>query len=224
MRATRRCRGTWRAALLLTVTTFVVALPAAASAGTNDGLHVSATVDGRDVRTIDANAPLRLHADATSWVTLTIGNGGTRPVTVQSVRLDGRVLTLTFFSYETRLDAVVAPGGREQRRIPLELVGLKGQATGLLPGRVTLLGDHRQTLYSTSFPVDARGSLWSVYGLFYIVVAAITLLLLTDAFSRRAMQRLSANRWRRASRFGIAGIGLGLTLALTLSVLRVLTP
>jgi hypothetical protein len=187
-------------------------------------VELAATINGRDVRTIDANVPVRLIPADGADIVLTATNRGTAPVTVRSARLDGRVFGLTFFKYTTRLDLELPPGTQGSRHFLVDTDDLAGQATGLLPAGLTVLDDNRDVLATTDLAVDVRGSVWSLYGVFGIVVAAATLLLLAALLYGLATQRLPANRWSRATRFLVPGVGLGLTLTFTLSTFRVLTP
>lgn len=188
------------------------------------GMNFTATIDGRQLADVDANEALRLEGEEETLVRVEVRNDGTEDVFIRSVRLDGRVMGLTFFSYETRVDLLVEPGSSGEREFVLDLIDLGGQANGLLPARLALLDADRQPVASQSFPADVRGSLASVYGVFGLGVAAITALLFGASIIRLATHRLSPNRWRRGIRFGIPGLGLGLTLTFTLSTLRVLTP
>jgi hypothetical protein len=189
-----------------------------------EGMNFTATIDGRDLAEVDANEALRLQGEQETLVRVEVRNDGTEEVFIRSIRLDGKVMGLTFFSYETRVDLRVEPAGTGEREFVFDLIDLGGQANGLLPARLTLLDEERQPVSSQSFPADVRGSLASVYGVFGLGVAAITALLLAASIIRLATHRLSLNRWRRGIRFGVPGLGLGLTLTFTLSTLRVLTP
>jgi hypothetical protein len=197
-------------------------LAAPAGAAPPVGLH--ATINDRDLGTVNGSHPLKLSPDQTVIVKVDVTNNSAADIVVRSVNLNGRVIGLTFFSFETRIDLTVHPGATETRSFAVELVGLKGQADGLIPGRLDLLDRHRVPLASHSFPTDVRGSLRSVYGAFGVVVALITALLLLSALIRLAAGRLSVNRWSRGVRFGTAGIGLGLTLTFSLSALRLVLP
>jgi hypothetical protein len=131
---------------------------------------------------------------------------------------------LTFFSYDTRIGIEVPAGGHATRRYPLDLVGLRGQATGLIPARVVALDAGHDPVASQDLVVDVRGSSRSVYGAFGLAVAAFTGLSLAGALLALARHRLSPNRWRRAVRFTWPGIGIGLLLVFTLSAFRVFVP
>ena len=187
-------------------------------------VRVTATVNDRDADRIDVNRPLRLEADKGAVVKVQATNTTGRPLTVRTVRLHGKVMGLTFYTYDTLVDMQLGPGESDEREFFVDLADLKGQATGLLPGRLTLFDQDRDVLASMEFPVDVRGSLGSVYGIFGVAVGAITGLLLVAALVRLATHRLPLNRWSRAIRFGIPGIGFGLVLTFTLSALRFLIP
>jgi hypothetical protein len=106
----------------------------------------------------------------------------------------------------------------------IDLLGLDGQATGLIPSQAVLLDTNGHRIDSHSLAVDVRGSLRSVYGTFGLAVAAITLLLLISALWRLLTGRLNHNRWRRAMTFAAPGLGAGFTLTFTLSALRLMVP
>lgn len=71
---------------------------------------------------------------------------------------------------------------------------------------------------------DVRGSLFSVYGLFGMALVVLTTMALLDAALGLARHRLSANRWHRGMRLLTPGIGIGLVLAFSASVLRLWVP
>jgi hypothetical protein len=200
------------------------AIPAAATTTAAPGLEWSATVNGRPVGDVDSNKPLVLGRDSQTVVVLQLTNTGSDPITVRAIRLEGRVMTMTFFRYNTRLDIELAPGASTERRFDLELDDLTDQAVGLIPARLQLLDTNRKVIREDSFPVDVDGSATSVYGLFGLAVAGITAILLGSLLLAIARRRLSRNRWNRALKFLAAGLGLGLTLTFTLSATRLLTP
>lgn len=200
----------------------VVATPAAGQAGAT--IAFNASIDGRAVDGSSVNDPIPLRAEDQITIVVAIENREETDLVVRGIRLDGQVLALTFFSYEARLDAVIPAGATETREFPVDLIDLGGQADGLIPSRLALLDADRQVLGSVAFPTDVRGSLLSVYGLFSLVVAAITVVLLTSAVIRLGTRRLSTNPWRCGARFGIPGLGVGLSAAFVLSSLRVTNP
>lgn len=201
---------------------FGLALPA--HAADSDDVTITGTVGDRDISTVDTNDPLELTPGEDTVVAVTITNGTGAPLTVRTVRLDAQVAGLTFFTFSTRVDLTVPAGGVGERSFTLSLDDLGDQATGLLPGRLAAIDQQRDVVASERFAVDVRGRLFSVYGVFGLAVAAITLLLLVAALIRLTNGTLSANRWSRAARFATVGLGLGLTLTFTLSALRLAVP
>jgi hypothetical protein len=200
-----------------------VASPAAV-ADPGGSVTFTATLDGRSLDSIDANEPLKLYPERGVLIAVTAHNGGSAPVEVRSVRLDAHVVGLAFFTYTTRVDLALPPGGSGDRHFLLDLGDLGGQATGLLPAEVSLLAPDRSAIAVQAIPVDVRGSARSVYGVFAIGVGAVTLLLLIGLLIRLAAHRLPDNRWSRAWRFAVPGAGIGLTLTFTLSALRLVVP
>ncbi len=195
--------------------------PAAAS---DTGLVVSASLNGHSLTDSGSNDPIALHADAATLVSVTMTNKGSSPVDVAAVGLNSRVLGMPFLSYTTLVNVTVAPGATETRSFVLNAIGLDGQATGLLPASVSLLTLRGKVLASTDGALDVKGNLWSVYGVFGLAVGAITALLLVTLVFRLVRRTLPESRWARAIRFAAPGLGFGLTLTFTLSVLRVLVP
>ena len=66
--------------------------------------------------------------------------GATVELEIRSVRLEGRVIGMAFFSYSTRLDVVLPPGAQTARQFDVDITDLTGQATGKLPATVSLVG------------------------------------------------------------------------------------
>ncbi|GAB2681619.1 hypothetical protein [Thalassiella azotivora] len=214
-------------------TALAVAVPAAAQAAAAPGaggtsasqdVGLVATLDGTPAEALDATDPLVLRPDRELAVAVDVTNTGTRPLVVRSIRLDGRVLGVTFIDYDVRVDAEVPPGQTATREVDLDLARVSEQAVGLLPLELSVLGADREALASTPLVVDARGGLSSAYGVFGLLVAVATALLLGAALVRLARGTLPSHRWSRAVRFAVPGVGVGLTATVTLSVLRVLVP
>lgn len=198
-------------------------LPSPAGASGSD-VTVVATVDGHSLKAAGANDPLPLHPNDNTVIDVSVTNNGSTPVDIRSVRLDGRVLGLAFFSYTTRVDLTVPPGATGHRTFALDLTDLKGQATGLLPSSLSLLAPDRSVVYVEHGSVDVKGSITSVYGIFGLAVAALTALLLAGLILRLVRRTLPSSRWVRAARFAVPGLGLGLVVTFTLGVLHVLVP
>lgn len=228
-RSTLSLPGALAVALGIAVGPQLAGVALAVSGGSDDRLTVTATVDtGRgdpvQLARVDSNRPLVLDPAREVSMDLQIENPGDEPVTLRSVRLQGQVLGMTFFDYATRVDLELVAKDSTRLVLPLDVSELGGQATGLLPARLTLTDADRDVLAQDPFPVEVRGSLWSTYGVFGLLVAAVTVVLLVAALLRLALGLLPRNRWLRASRFAVPGIGLGLVLTFTLSVLTVLVP
>jgi hypothetical protein len=140
------------------------------------------------------------------------------------VRLTGVVTGLTFFSYQTSVNLTVAQGETTHLRYTLDLTGLDGQATGLIPARVSVVDDGHHVVGSQGFVSDVRGSLVSVYGLFGLALLGITFLAIAGVLWAVATHRMPRNRWRRGVRLLTVGLGLGLVMVFTLSAVRVWVP
>jgi hypothetical protein len=213
-----------RTGLPLVLAAAVLAPAPAVDGGNDAAIELEAEVAGQDLERADANRPAELTPDEPVEVHLVITNPGSEPVFVRSVRLEGSVLGLTFFNFETVVGLEVDPGATAERAYPLDLIGLEGQATGLIPSELQLLDQERSVLASQGFTADVRGSMRSVYALFGLAVALFTALTLAACCVALARHRLSPNRFRRGLQFLVPGLGLGLTATFTLSALRVVAP
>ena len=192
-----------------------------AGAADRDGITFSASLDGRTTGSLDAGHPLRISPNAAVSIAIKVHNGGSAPVFVRSVRLQSRVAGVLLFASSTRIDLNLPGGATATRTLDADLGDVRSQATGLLPAEVALLGPQRSQLASEALTVDVRGSLLSVYGLFGIAIALITIGLLISGMLRLVTGRQPANRWRRAIPFAVIGVGVGLTLTFSLSALRI---
>jgi hypothetical protein len=201
----------------------LLGLAAPATAAGSGDVTFTATIGGATLSE-GTNDPIVLRPTDSTVVAVKVTNNGASPIEVRAVRLRARVLGLAFFSYTTRVDLTVAPGESGTRTFALDLGDLDGQATGLLPTELALLGTDRGELAAQHGTVDVKGKLRSVYGVFGLAIGAITLLLLLTLFVRLVRRTLPDNRWSRAVRFAVPGLGLGLTVTFTLGVLRVLVP
>lgn len=189
-----------------------------------DGVTMSATIGGQVVAAASGDRPVLLDPNGEARVTITLTNASPQPVTVTATDLSGHVLGLIFFDYRTSIAVTVPAGATRTVDYALDLAGLDGQATGLINGTLSVRGDDRSVLAEQGTVFDVRGSLISVYGLFGLALAILTVLALVDTASALARHRLPVNRWRRALRFLAPGVGLGLVLVFTMSALRVWVP
>jgi hypothetical protein len=208
--------------LIAAVLAALVGAPAPAMAASS--LVWSATVDGRDLASATSGRPLVLHPSTPAKVGLDLANTGSSDITIRSLRLEGRVMGMGFFSFTTRIDSTVHAGESTHRDIELDLGDLDGQAVGSIPARLELLSPSRKVIDSRALVTDVRGSVTSVYGTFGLVVSLVTLALALGLVFAIARRRLPVNRWQRAARFLPVGVGLGLTATFTLSSTRMLTP
>lgn len=210
-----------RAGVLMAVAlTGLLVAPSANAAGGD--VRLTASLAGKDLADYQRR-PLVLDPAEELRVQVEMHNTGTTRRAVRYVRLDGQVLGTTFFNYSVRVDVDLQEDARA-RRFSIDVSDLGAQAVGLLPGRLVLLDEQRRVLAASAVPVDVRGSLGSAYGVFGLLVAACTGLLLAAALTRLALGRLTENRWFRATRFAVPGIGVGLTLTFSLSAFGVLVP
>jgi hypothetical protein len=205
---------------------FLLALPAGGAGAAVPGrnLTLEAQVDRNAVEESSETRPIRLHPSSEATIFVEVSNTGSTPVQIRSVRLEGRVMGLVFYSYDTLVGMQIEPGATQSRTFPLDLGGLDRQAVGLIPSSVKLIDQDRRVVAEQSGVVDVRGSLFSVYGGFGLGVALLTLLSFAGVLLGLARHLLPANRWRRALRFLTPGLGLGLVINFSLSALRVFVP
>ncbi|WP_342668771.1 hypothetical protein [Actinokineospora inagensis] len=204
---------------LVTAALLCGATPALAQAS-DDPLTVTVTLDGQDI----TDRTVRLEPARTAEVSITAVNHGNSTQKVHLVRVSGVALALTFFAYDTTLPFEVPPGNRVTRTFPLDVRDLDGQAIGLLPTAVELLDEDRNVLGGSETVADVRGTLWSVYGVFGLVMFVLTALIWATVLLALARHRLSPNRIRRALRFLPAGAGTGIVAVVSLSVFRLVAP
>ena len=209
------------AALLATAMLSSVPL-ATGAAGATGGISISATINGHAAKS-GADA-IKLSPSSSGAVDVTIRNNTASTIEVRTVRLAGRVMGLVFFAYDTSVEISLPPNTEQTRHLVIDLTGLRGQAIGLVPSELDILGPGRHSLASRDFVVDVRGSMWSVYGIFGLAILALTIMWSTGVMLALARGTLHPNRWRRAMRFLVSGLGLGLVFVFTLSALRIVAP
>ncbi len=217
-RSLRRSRGI-AVLLLLTAAGVLVAAFPVRPVQAAEAVKVTGRLAGRTFPASAGN-PIVLSPDRPTPLEVAIFNDGSEAVEVRTITLAGRVAPLTFFSYQTSVAISVPPHATVSREYPLDLAGLKYQATGLFNATITLLDQQRRPIVSRPTAVDVRGSWRSAYVVFGLVLAAGTVASFVLAVRELARHRLSSNRWRRGLRFMIPGIGLALTLIFTSSSFR----
>jgi len=183
----------------------------------------TATVNGQPVITSSDAHPVQLYPARFAEVQITLSNNSTSTVNVSSVRIDGQVVGLPLFSYDTAVELVVPPGATKSLGFPISMSGVGSQATGLIVGSISLLGSSGATVASQPLVTKVHGSLNSIYGLFGLAVLVLTASSLGMALLAMARHTLAQNRWLRGVRFLIPGFGIGLILTFTLAVFDVFT-
>lgn len=219
---TRSVKFLLRTAVLVLVAILLAALAPLALG--KEGLDLEASIERRDVSDSSDSNPIVLEPKDLPVMRVRVENNSNVTITVRTVRLEGNVMGLTFFAYDTSVGMRIRPGETEERRFEMDLVGLSGQAVGLIPSSVEILDPDREVLASQSLVVDVRGSLRSVYGIFGLALVALTLASAAVALVKLARHTLPANRWKRAMRFATPGLGAGLVAVFTLSALRIFAP
>src|ERR1044071_3088604 len=104
-------------------------LGAAQAAAAGDAVTINATVDGTPIGADE----LVLDPSASSRISGTVHNGTDAVRHVQTIRLTGNALPLTFFSYDSTVPFDVPAKQNVARGFVLDLGQLGDQATGLLP-------------------------------------------------------------------------------------------
>jgi hypothetical protein len=209
------------AALLSMILVVLMAPPAAADP---PGLTWSVSINDRDLNSVTRNDPLVLGTSDSARVQLDLINDGPTELAVRSIRIEGEVIGLAFFSYTTRLDILLPASEQTERRFDIDISDLGQQATGLLPTKVIMIGPDREVVAERAFAVDVQGSMASIYGAFGLIMAGITAVVLVGLLRAIWRRQLPTNRWERASRFLPSGLGIGLVVTFTLSAARLLVP
>ena len=212
----------WAALVVLTVLV-TVGLGASVAEAAGSGVSFTATVNGQSVVTSSDAHPAQLYPARFAEVQITLSNKSTSTVSVSSVRIDGQVVGLPLFSYDTAVELVVPPGATKSLGFPISMSGVGSQATGLIVGTISLLGSNGATIASQPLVTKVHGSLDSIYGLFGLAVLVLTASSLGIALLAMARHTLPQNRWLRGVRFLIPGFGIGLILTFTLAAFGIFT-
>jgi hypothetical protein len=195
---------------------------AMASAGSD--VTFGARVGGQSaVLSTDAH-PAQINPGHPTPIRITVRNGGTASVHVATVRLQGEVLDLPLFSYDTAVGLSVPPGRTKSLLFDVNMTGIGSQATGLVGSTISLLSPNGTLIASHSLITQVHGELRSLYGLFGLAVLVLTATSFLFALLALVRHTLPANRWLRGLRFLIPGFGVGLVLTFTFSALNIFTP
>jgi hypothetical protein len=213
----------WIAAAILSVlATAGVHAPVAGAVASN--VVFSASINGQSAALSSDAHPAQLYPNKPAIVRITVSNHSASTQQVATVRVEGTVLDLPLFSYDTAVNLVVPPGRTKSLSFPLQLTSVGSQATGLVVGSVTLLQPNGTAIESQALVTNIHGSFASLYGLFGLVVLILTVFSLATGLLALVRHTLPQNRWLRGVRFLVPGFGVGLVLTFTLSAFHVFTP
>jgi len=210
-----------RSAALLLTFGLAALLPLSPAVAASASVTVSASIDGHAVAGKDS---VKLKPSSSAEVAVTVKNDTDNPISVRTVRIEGRVMGLVFYAYDTSVVIDVSAHSSQLRTLTIDTSDLGSQAVGLIPSQIQILDAHRHELASENLTVDVQGSIWSLYGLFGLMILALTIAWTVTVALRLARGTLPENRWLRATRFVVPGIGLGLVFVFTLSALRIVAP
>lgn len=208
-------RTSWRSRrLVLAVTIAVLLVASGCSAPSDDQLATQTTISGVFLADSTSGDPIVLKQDAVPILASVVTNVSDEPVTVEDVRLRGKLLELTFLHYNTAVGLDLAPGESDTIRFPFDFFDLDEQARGLLAAELTFHGNNAELLSTERGVLDVRGNALSTMGWFSLLVAATAFLSLAFAFYAVARGRQSFNRGARGLRLAVSGAALGLAMAI----------
>ena len=184
-------------------------------------LEVTGELANRNLTSGTTESPIELRPDQVTDLSLTLTNTTAEPVTVGHVRLEGELLDLIFLTYDTGVHAEIGPGQTTTLKFPIDFFDLKGQAHGLLRGKVSLYGDDREPLGAIPVVLDGRGGPWATMVTFNLVLLAVAVASFGWNLYRLGQRRLPAHRFARGLRFLHSGAAAGLTVSAASSTLRI---
>ena len=211
--------------LLALVAVALLATPGpAAAGGSDDGFSFTASLDDQRLDLSSSSDPVRINTGRESTLTLELRNATDSPTVVRQVQLRGTAFGVTLVSYDVLIQARVPARSDITVDVPIDFGDLDDQVTGLLPASLRLADPERNELVAQDFTMDVRGRALSLMGVFTIIVALGTALSFVAIWAAVLRRRLPLSRWRRGLRFGITGAGVGVSLTLLLSELRLVAP
>lgn len=217
----RARRRAWRSAALLGLLAALLLGARPAGADTGRPLVITGSIDGRDLAGADREHPIELDPRGRPRVQLTIRNEGTELERVRYVRLEGKALGLTFLTYDLGVQAVLQPNDRTVVDTELDFFDLESQATGYLGTSVRVYDADGFVIGEQAFVLDVLGNANSTLGSFAVIVFGLAVFSATVIVINTVRRRLPANRFVRACQFAMSGSAIGLTLSLSVSILRI---
>lgn len=203
----------------IAVASLSVAAPLAAQ---DDGeITVDYELDGRPLDEADSFDPHEFTPRSVGEFIATVTNGTDEELSISSARLRGRMLGMTFLSYDTLVLVDVPAGETVTFSVPVDLYDVDDQAVGFLRADITLLDADRAPIVTTGFAIDVRGRALSAMGIFAAVILVIAVLSTAANLWSLLRQTLPENRYIRGVRFGVSGLAIGLLIAVGFSILRI---
>jgi hypothetical protein len=203
----------------------LLATPGPVAAGSpDDDLSFTASLDDQRLDLSSSSDPVRINTGRESTLTLELRNATDSPAVVRQVQLRGTAFGVTLVSYDVLIQASVPARRDVTVDVPIDFGDLDDQVTGLLPASLHLVDPERNEVATQDFTMDVRGRAMSLMGVFTIIVALGTALSFVAIWAAVLRRRLPPSRWRRGLRFGITGAGVGVSLTLLLSELRLVAP
>ncbi|MEM8747560.1 MAG: hypothetical protein AAGF91_12730 [Actinomycetota bacterium] len=208
--------------LLAAVLALSMGVVIAGPAGAQDG-EVTATyeLDGIPLSEIDASDPHAFEPQSVGEFAATVTNGTDDDVFISAARLRGRMLGMTFLSYDTLVLIDVPAGETVTFAVPVDLYDVDDQAVGYLRADLALLDADREPIITTPFAVDVRGRTFSAMGIFAFIILLVAVLSTVANLSGLVRQTLPVNRYVRGIRFAVSGMAIGFLVAAAFSILRV---
>lgn len=207
----------------LAVVVVLSSLWASAPLAAQDGGEVSVDylLDGRPIDEADSFDPHEFSPRSVGEFVATVTNGTDEDISISSARLRGRMLGMTFLSYDTLVLVDVPAGETVTFSVPVDLYDVDEQAVGFLRADISLLDADREPLVTTGFAVDVRGRTLSAMGVFAFVILVIAAVSTAANVWSLLRQTLPENRYVRGVRFAVSGFAIGLLIAAGFSILRI---
>ena len=190
----RTTKLTLASAMVIGGIVFAVASFAPSAFATGSSVTFTAVLNGVAAATSTDARPAQVYASSPAMVRITVHNSGASPVEVATIRLEGAVLNLPLFSYDSTVDLTVPPRKTESLTFPVSTQGIGSQATGLVSATLTAIATNGTALTADTIVTNVHGSLRSIYGLFGLAVLVLTISSLVLALVAMARHNLASNR------------------------------